>query len=160
MRAETTAFSQGTGRDGLDGTLQISPGWTGTTSVVPYESSAFPFAEVVGRHLNVHDLSRSHELVEYALFKRETDQQTIFHKRFYGIDEHFFNVYRRFVKQVAEPYVGEEVVYQRVPTFRVHLPDNLGVGEFHRDRDYNHQTSEINFWLPLTNAWESNSIYI
>jgi hypothetical protein len=28
-------------------------------------------------------------------------------------------------------------LYQRIPTFRVQLPDNEAVGEFHRDSDYN-----------------------
>ena len=27
--------------------------------------------------------------------------------------------------------------------------DNLGVGEWHRDRDYNHGVDEINLWLPF-----------
>jgi hypothetical protein len=47
-----------------------------------------------------------------------------------------------------------------VPTFRVHLLDNVAVGEFHRDRDYNHQQGECNYWLPLTPAWDTNTVWI
>jgi hypothetical protein len=137
-----------------------APSWAGNTCVIRYDLGEYAFAAVVADHLNVRDLSRCHELVEYALFTRETDQRTVFHRRFYGIGNRFFEIYGRFVKRVAEPFIGEPVVYQRIPTFRVHLPENVGVGEFHRDRDYNHQPSEINFWLPLTDAWDSNSIYI
>jgi len=134
--------------------------WTGRTLVLDYDTREFPFANLVGRHLNIYDLARCHELADYPLFKRETDQKTMFHKRFYTIGQEFFDTYRRFVKAVAEPVIGDEAVFQKIPTFRVHLPNNLGVGEFHRDRDYSHQVTEINFWLPLTDAWESNSIYI
>ena len=42
----------------------------------------------------------------------------------------------------------------------VHLPNNVAVGEFHRDRDYSHGEGETNFWLPVTNAWDSNSVWI
>jgi ectoine hydroxylase-related dioxygenase (phytanoyl-CoA dioxygenase family) len=47
-----------------------------------------------------------------------------------------------------------------VPTFRVHLPDNLAVGEFHTDGAYHHQQGEINFWLPVTEAFDTNSLWI
>jgi len=145
---------------GFNRDLPVSGAWTGRTTTLDYDTRAFPFAELVARHLNVDDLSRCHELADYPLFKRETDQKTSFHQRFYTIGGAFFDTYRRFIKTVAEPFIGDEAVYQKIPTFRVHLPNNLGVGEFHRDRDYNHQVTEINFWLPLTDAWETNSIYI
>lgn len=134
--------------------------WSGKTVNVDYDPAKYPFARHVAQHLNIYDLSRTHELADYPLFKRETDQKTMFHKKFYTIGDDFYAVYRRFIKEVAEPYFGEPLVFQKIPTFRVHLPNNLGVGEFHRDRDYNHQRSEINIWLPLTNAWDTNSVYI
>ena len=30
------------------------------------------------------------------------------------------------------------------------MHDNLGVGEFHRDSDYEHPLEEINFLVPVT----------
>src|SRR5947199_244560 len=58
------------------------------------------------------------------------------------------------------PYYGEAIAYQRVPTFRVQVPGNLSVGEFHRDKDYNHTEQEINWWVPLTPAYESNTVWL
>jgi ectoine hydroxylase-related dioxygenase (phytanoyl-CoA dioxygenase family) len=56
--------------------------------------------------------------------------------------------------------MDDNLIYQRVPTFRVQLPNNLSVGEFHRDRDYGHDPSEINIWLPLTQARDSSTVWI
>jgi hypothetical protein len=42
----------------------------------------------------------------------------------------------------------------------VHLKDNVAVGEFHRDGDYNHPQGERNYWLPLTPAWDTNTVWI
>lgn len=46
---------------------------------------------------------------------------------------------------------------QTVPVFRVFLPEHLAVGPRHRDESYHEQPNEINFWLPLTDAFDSNS---
>ena len=39
-----------------------------------------------------------------------------------------------FIQKVIKPRFGEEIVYQKIPTFRVHLPNNVSVGEFHKDK--------------------------
>ena len=71
------------------------------------------------------------------------------------------NLYKKFVCDVVKPIVGEEeLIYQATPTFRVHIPGNLAVGAFHRDRDYNHPPKEMNFIIPLTKAWESNTLIV
>jgi hypothetical protein len=125
-----------------------------------YETREFPFAEIVASHLGKPDLALIHQCVSYALFTRDRDQSTVFHEKFYAIGEEFFSVYRPFIRELVRPIVGEDLIYQRIPTFRVHLPNNVAVGEFHRDRDYFHDPAEINFWLPLTRAWDTNTIWI
>lgn len=52
------------------------------------------------------------------------------------------------------------IVYQTVPTFRVQIPGNLSVGEFHTDKDYNHGEEEINWWIPVTRAYGTNTVWI
>lgn len=96
------------------------------------------------------------------VFSRENDQKTPFHTRFYhhfplvGIDESYKNL----IREVIQPYVGEEVVYQAIPSFRIQFPDNLAVGEKHKDSDYSHSRDEINFWLPLTDTKNTNTLWI
>lgn len=128
--------------------------------VYSYDTLEYPFAAVVADHLGCHDLATLHNGTTYPLFSREKDQSTIFHKRFYAIGKEFYQLYRRFIATVIAKIVNEPLVFQRVPTFRVHLPQNVAVGEFHRDRDYFHSPQEINFWLPLTKAWDTNTVWI
>jgi len=93
---------------------------------------------------------------------RETDQQTPFHARFYHyFKDHPINfAYKNLIREVVQPYIGEDVVYQTIPSFRIQFPDNLAVGEKHKDSDYSHSTDEINFWLPLTDAKNTNTLWI
>ena len=130
------------------------------TQLLDYDVNRYPFPALVGECLRAERLDEIHQGVEYELLTRERDQSTEFHKRFYGIGEHFFAVYRQFLGDVVRPFIGEDVIYQRVPTFRVHLPNNVAVGEFHRDRDYSHGEGEANFWLPVTRAWDTNTVWI
>ena len=65
-----------------------------------------------------------------------------------------------FLSDIIYPEFEEALLYQRVPTFRVNLPNNVAVGEFHRDRDYSHQREERNQFLPLTRAYETNTVWV
>ncbi len=125
-----------------------------------YGGTRYNFLDAVRKHLNVYDLTRIHELCDNVLVTRETDQDNPFQKRFYSIDEPFYTIYREFVHNFVEPIFGEKVVYQKIPTFRIQLPDNLAVGEKHKDSDYSHSTDEVNFWVPLTPAYDTNTIWI
>ena len=94
------------------------------------------------------------------VFTRETDQNTPYHRRFYKLfDAVLRDAYRDFVREVAEPLMGEPVVFQKTPTFRIQFPNNLAVGEKHRDSDYNHLTEAVNFWVPLTDVNKHNAIW-
>jgi hypothetical protein len=67
----------------------------------------------------------------------------------------------KFIKEFIKPlFGGEQLVYQKTPTFRVHLVNNLSVGEFHKDSDYGHGTNEINFWLPFVDTFSTNTIWV
>jgi len=126
-----------------------------------YNKEKYKFDEVIKKILEVECLENIHEERNYELLSREKDQSTLWHSRFYTNFEIFNEVYLKFIKEFIKPIFGnEEIVYQKVPTFRVQLVGNLGVGEFHRDRDYNHGVEEINFWLPFVNVYGNNSIWI
>ena len=88
--------------------------------------------------------------------------------------------YEQFVREVAAPLVaidhhdqhcglplahpGEAstpACYQRDPNFRAHL---AGTGHHltqrHKDAQYHHQPLELNFWIPLTRAHASNTLFV
>ena len=99
--------------------------------------------------------------------ERKNDQSTIWHKCFYKNireDSSFDEVYVDFLNDVIKPRFNEQIVYQKIPTFRVHLPGNIAVGEFHKDKHYRNEewankVQEINYFLPLTKAYGTNTIW-
>jgi ectoine hydroxylase-related dioxygenase (phytanoyl-CoA dioxygenase family) len=132
---------------------------------ISYNTQVFPFAERLCQALEVEDLSFVNDTVE--LFSREKDQNTVYHKKYYDWSrtDEFIQLYDNFVKMVIKPLYSEQIVYQAIPTFRVAYPDNIAVGEFHKDkfyRDINWATDvdEDNFYLPFTNTFDTNTIWV
>jgi hypothetical protein len=120
-----------------------------------YDLARFPFPTLVSQHLGVADLTNLHvEGPDYPqVFAREEDQSTVFHTRLYGLPEHaaFMATYRAFLGWLGPRLLGiDHFVYQAVPTFRVHLPGNVSVGERHCDAKYGHPDHEVTCWVPLT----------
>jgi len=132
--------------------------------IIPYNVQNFGFQAILEGLFDVPDLTKLHEIVEYDLFKRENDQSTIWHKKYYATFEdpasEFVSTYTRFIHEFIATLHDEEMIYQTRPTFRTHFPKNVGVGEFHRDRDYDHSVHEINYLLPLTEMYDTNGIWI
>ena len=133
-----------------------------------YDILEYPFQDIVNDWLEVDDLTKLHEFKQYKLFKRINDQSSMWHKMFYNqirIDSRFDDIYMRFLKEYVKPrYNGEEIMYQKIPTFRVHLPDNISVGEFHKDKSYRdtewvEKVQEVNYFLPFTKAYGTNTIW-
>ena len=69
--------------------------------------------------------------------------------------------------QVIAPGMGGGLVqYQRAPTLRVMVPAHfstrpeLPTTPLHNDMDYHHQPSELNFWLPLTRVFDTNTLWV
>jgi ectoine hydroxylase-related dioxygenase (phytanoyl-CoA dioxygenase family) len=118
--------------------------------------------QTVAEILDCKDLSRLHTTLDkqYDVFKREEDQSSIFHKKVYGNYDRIIPIYKHLVRDVVRPLFSEAIVYQKAPSFRVHLPNNLAVGTFHKDKDFGHPDVEINFLIPLTKMWGTNSTWI
>lgn len=141
-----------------------------------YDVIAFPFYEIFANHcsavLNCTDLYTLHKYIPDNLKPRKIlrvgeDQATYAHSVLYQIDPEyqrnpeiknkvknrdFIKTYQSFIGFLEANIFGEKLVYQKLPTLRIHLPNNLSVGEYHRDRDYNHPLEEINIWVPITKA--------
>lgn len=127
-----------------------------------YDTKKFPFREIVGEILESSDLENLHKIQNYDLLVREKDQSTIWHKRYYEkFKTHFLPTYLGLIQELKEQFGYEEIIYQAIPTFRVQLANgNLGVGEWHKDRTYNHGVTEVNFWMPFVDTNDLNSVWI
>ena len=134
---------------------------------IKYDTKKYYFAEIVKGWFSAKDVSMIHDGNTYELFSRDKDQSTHWHKKYYEKireDESFFVLYRSFLEEVIKPRYGESIIAQRIPTFRVHLPDNLAVGEWHKDKDYRNKdwaekVREVNYYLPLTGTNPQNTVW-
>ena len=132
-----------------------------------YDIEKYPFKSIVSNWLDTRDLHKLHEIKQYEHFDRKHDQSTQWHRMFYKMirmDKTFDKIYMNFLREHIKPKFGEEIVYQKIPTFRVHLPNNVSVGEFHKDMDYRNKewaekVKEINYYVPLTKAYGTNTIW-
>ena len=132
-----------------------------------YNTEKHLFREIVSEWLDIKDLHKLHEIRQYEHFDREHDQSTKWHKIFYETirkDKVFDETYMKFLVEHIKPRFGEEIVYQKIPTFRVHLPGNVSVGEFHKDKNYRDEVwadkvNELNYYVPLTKAYGTNTVW-
>ena len=130
-----------------------------------YSTREYPFKEIAETYLNHTNLPLIHK---DHCFKETlvhgTDQAQLLHRTFYDAmdvdpNQTFINLYRRFIKEAILPRYSHPIIFQRFPTFRVHQPSNIAVFGWHRDRDYNHHPEEINYYLPVTSAFSTNTFW-
>jgi hypothetical protein len=131
-------------------------------TILRYDHGRFQFDKILREIFAVEDLARLAPDEALPLLTWQTDQATPAHAKYYeAFGSHIESLYREFVASFVPDVLGtKEFCFQRVPTFRVHFPGNIAVGEFHTDGNYNHRAGEINFWVPFTKAWGSNTVWI
>lgn len=101
------------------------------------------------------------------------DTSTDYHKVYYNSPYYneMIESYNQFIIDNVLPIFNEDIVVQKEPSFRIHLPNNTALGKcttdtdseiigMHCDGDYNHPSEEINFMLSITGQEETNSCYI
>lgn len=130
-----------------------------------YSTNDYPFKEIVENYLNHTNLPLIHEDHSFKeTLVQGTDQAQPLHRLFYDamdadVNQTFTNLYRSFIEEVVVPRYNYPIIFQRFPTFRVHQPSNIAVFGWHRDRDYNHHPQEINYFLPITSAFGTNTFW-
>jgi hypothetical protein len=131
-----------------------------------YDLEKYNFPTLVKNHLHIDKLEDIHILSKQKIDIPENpsqDQQTIFHKLFYSIyenDSKILELYQEFVqKEICKRLERTDIIYQSRPTFRVHAPGGIAVAKWHKDKEYNHSINEINIFLPLTKAFDNNTIW-
>lgn len=80
----------------------------------------------------------------------------------------FLETYRRFLREVVLPeYVTlrdanaePSDVVQTSPVLRVVMPSEHFATKAHRDGDYGHVPQELNYWIPLSPVFGSNSLFV
>ncbi|WP_243794990.1 hypothetical protein [Saccharopolyspora gloriosae] len=122
-----------------------------------YDVTDIAIADAVCDIVNVADLEQLAPNDRVAT--RETDQATTYHKLFYDKFDQVWPLYRKLATTVLGAR-RQDFYIQKVPTFRVHLRNSVAVGTWHRDSDFGHDSSETNYWVPLTRAFGNNTLWI
>lgn len=132
-----------------------------------YSTEKYNFNKILCDWLNVDDLTRLHEEKDYPLLSREQDQYMHWNQIYYTRwreDSSISDLYVKFLSEIIKPRFGENIVYQELPDIRIHLPNNVAVGEFHKDKSYRdlvwvEKVNEINYFVPLTDAYGTNTLW-
>ena len=129
----------------------------------PYDLDRYCFRDEIEKMFGTNQLERIHEIedCDFGILDMETDNTTYLHKKFYEKVEqtNFLDDYKKFLKDVILPHFNEDLLYQKIPTFRIQVPDNISVAEFHNDKSYSHSPDEVNIFLPITEAKETYTIW-
>lgn len=131
-----------------------------------YEADKFGLYEEIKKvFLTDLELSNLHEEYKFDHFNMSNNSDTILHDRFYQSlrsGQNILKVYNQIIEQVVYPIIGQDFVFQKMPTLRVHLVDNWATPEFHVDTQegYNHPHGEENFILPLTDCYDTNAVWV
>ena len=103
-------------------------------------------------------------------FDVKLDQKNKFVTYFYKIDKifdhdkmmlsngKFYNIYLDLLRHLQKTFFKEEIIVQSKPTLRVHIPDNISVGSYHKDSDYGHPEEEINIWVPFNKSMNTSAL--
>ena len=149
--------------------------------IIDYDVKKYPFKEAICKILDIEDIRKVHKVYYDEGFKEENYmkglseslQNTCFHKKFYSNVHEFLPIYTLFIRDVIAKLYSENIIYQKIPTFRVQAVNSVSVGGkdntlksrnkgivgLHRDGDYNHHLKEVNFFLPFCDVNERNTIW-
>tara|TARA_B100001057_G_scaffold385783_1_gene392573 strand:- start:4749 stop:5498 length:750 start_codon:yes stop_codon:yes gene_type:complete len=119
---------------------------------------------------NINEIEKPIYKLKRNYFDIRKDQKNKFVKFFYKIDPIFYKkketqgkfikLYFKLIKHIEKKHFREKIIFQKKPTLRVHVPDNISVGSYHVDSDYGHPNEEINFWLPFNECKESATLWV
>ncbi|WKN45146.1 hypothetical protein [Tunicatimonas pelagia] len=139
------------------------------TTIFDYDQEEYNFAEIITDYLEADDLSQlraslNGEKFEANSLYKNMEQSSVYQRLYACLNseegKQFYNTYERFVQEVIRPQYDEPILYQKKPTHRILFLDTPGISRFHRDRDYGHNTAEINYFVPQTKAFDTNTVWI
>jgi hypothetical protein len=127
--------------------------------------------------LNTSDVSYENKkfydtkVPEFGVNDRKSFLIRDFH-HFIDNDSSFYNLYEEFIIDVIKPLFPCEnkLVVQKTPNIRFHLPNCSNIGKrssdkydnvigLHYDAEFFHPDNEINIVVPITDMYDTNSIY-
>jgi len=140
------------------------------TEIFNYNLEKYNFTKIIRDFLEVENLSEismetSGDSIENANSLYKNMEQTKHYKKLYASlnsekGAAFYKSYRQFIQEVIRPQYNEPILYQEKPTHRILFKIGEGISRFHRDSDYGHNQAEINYFLPQTPSFDTNTLWI
>jgi len=135
-----------------------------TEAVLSYDTEEYDFVRQVQRvilrdtALEDQPLDRLHH-VPLKNVRRRAAASALGRPSAAGVGS-FHAAYSRFIRDLIRPHLGEDyIIFERGPNLRIHLSGDKALTNPHTDAEYGHSSSEINFWLPLTDAEGSATLW-
>lgn len=132
-----------------------------------YCTKKYNFRSFVAKFLGIEELELLHISKPFKAMLTDSrgdapDQGQELHRSFYNrmdSDLNFKSLYDDFILNVIKPHFDYPILFQKYPTFRIHQPNNICVFSWHKDKHFGHSMFEKNIFLPVTNAYSSNTIW-
>lgn len=111
-------------------------------------------------HKQIHDWKNDRDSIFIKDFHEYVDNNPIFNE-----------TYHQFIKTYIKPLFPEEtkIVFQKTPNIRFSIPESAAIGKdpndpdniigLHCDNNFGHNENEMNFIVPITKMFSTNSIY-
>ena len=124
------------------------------SAILNFNPENYKFREWACEVLGVACLENIHEIERIkALNSSPTTNQ---------LSELFLEIedsYRSFVLELLRDTVSGISSYQSPPSFRFHYCGRSS-SVFHRDKDFGVEDGRLNVWVPLTNVWGKNCLWV
>ncbi len=130
--------------------------------VLKYDHNLFKLAEyfksAISQKFNLpmtnFTLDTLNEHIDYS-------KLPLVYEALYGVfeDSKIYEEYYSLLQTTIMPYYSNHFFIQSKPAIRIHYPGARTV-QYHSDEWYGHGPEVFNFWLPLTKAENSNSLYV
>ena len=123
-------------------------------TIVEFNPNRYKFKEWARKILGgtcLEEIHRSEQIK--ALNRSPTNNQLA--ESFEEIEE----LYRSFVLELLADVTSGLSAYQSPPSFRFHYCGRSS-SVFHRDRDFGVEDGRLNVWVPLTDVWGNNSLWL
>lgn len=136
--------------------------------LLTYDIRRLPFAAIAASVFKVRRLDKLHEVWLSHKIRRGQPatlgygDNLLLRKMLQNLqdDSPFYRVYHRFAKEVIGTAFEGRISYSSHPKMRVHLAGTPTVSKWHRDADITRKPRQINVWLPFTDTYRGNSLWI
>ena len=122
--------------------------------MIDYDGEKYNFRKWALTILHVKRLEEVHAVDRIRMFNKSPTSNQL-SSSFASIS----SIYRQFVTHVIANNLGEIANYQSPPSFRFHYSGH-GCSVFHRDRDFGVNQGKVNVWIPLTEVYGTNSLWL